>query len=296
MSIPVQIQEIIDGIEMQSDERTSYLHRSSGEVFTVADDEFTTNETDLDGNGPEAIARAIDDNPDAYIALPDRFEIDEYRMMQRFAYTVSDEPVQEQLLRSLRGAGAFRRFKDAAHRIGVASAWYRYRDNAFAKVARDWCAAHGIEFEDLPADSSSQPSALDAEGAKPHIAGIAPFFIVRNVPAALAFYRDGLGFDITFQGPDADDIFFGIVQRGGARIILKDVGVDPLPNSLRDVQKGWARWDAYLDVPDPDALAAEFLSRNVKFSQPLKNDDDGLRGFEVNDADGYVLFFGRPRA
>ena len=41
------------------------------------------------------------------------------------------------------------------------------------------------------------------------ISGIAPFFIVRNVPEALAFYRDRLGFDITFQGP-ADDIFLAL--------------------------------------------------------------------------------------
>ena len=47
---------------------------------------------------------------------------------------------------------------------------------------------------------------------KPEISGIAPFFIVRSVPAALAFYRDRLGFDITFQGPEPDDIFFGIVS------------------------------------------------------------------------------------
>ena len=125
---------------------------------------------------------------------------------------------------------------------------------------------------------------------KPEISGIAPFFIVRNVPAALSFYRDRLGFDVTFQGPDPDDIFFGIVQRGAAMIMLKDVGVDPLPNYKRDVKKGWARWDAYLHVPDPDALAAEFSSRDVEFTQPLKDDDDGLRGFELKDADGYVLF------
>lgn len=129
----------------------------------------------------------------------------------------------------------------------------------------------------------------------PEIAGIAPFFIVRNVPAALAFYRDRLGFDVTFQGPAADDIFFGIVQRGAAMIMLKDVGVEPIPNHLRDVKQGWARWDAYLHVPDPDALAAEFASRNVELSRPLEDDDDGLRGFELRDADGYVLFFGRPR-
>jgi len=131
---------------------------------------------------------------------------------------------------------------------------------------------------------------------KADIAAIAPFFIVKDVPAALAFYRDRLGFEIMFQGPHADDVFFGIVRRGAAMIMLKAVGVDPVPNYTRDVGKGWARWDAYLDVPDPDALAAEYSARNVEFFQPLADDDDGLRGFALQDADGYVLFFGRPRA
>ena len=133
------------------------------------------------------------------------------------------------------------------------------------------------------------------------ISGISPFFIVTHVPTSLAFYRDQLGFEITFQGPDPDDIFFGIVRRGGAKILLKDIGVDPVPNCTRDIKKGIARWDAFVYVPDPDALAAEFASRNVEFLRPLnddevKEDDDGLRGFEVKDADGYVLFFGRPRS
>jgi len=77
--------------------------------------------------------------------------------------------------------------------------------------------------------------------SKPEISGIAPFFIVRNVPAALSFYRDRLGFDITFQGPEPDDIFFGIVRRGVAMIMFKDVGVDPVPNYTRDIKKGIAR-------------------------------------------------------
>ncbi len=132
--------------------------------------------------------------------------------------------------------------------------------------------------------------------AKPEITCIAPFFIVKNVPAALAFYRDRLGFEITFQGPEPDDIFFGIVERGGAMILVKAVGVDPVPNYTRDIKQGIARWDAYVCVPDPDALAVEFASRGVEFSEPLKDTDDGLRGFELKDADGYVLFFGRPRA
>lgn len=123
------------------------------------------------------------------------------------------------------------------------------------------------------------------------IGGIAPFFIVSDAVAALAFYRDQLGFDITFQEP-ADVPFFGIVSRGGAMIMLKAVGVSPQPNHQRNRE---ARWDAYLHVPDPDALAAEFASRNVTFSVPLKDTHDGLRGFEIKDADGYVLFFGHPR-
>ena len=123
------------------------------------------------------------------------------------------------------------------------------------------------------------------------ISGISPFFIVSHLRSSLSFYRDRLGFEITFQGPSDDDLFFGIVCRGRAMIMLKDVGVDPLPNYKREPG---ARWDAYLNVPDPDALAAEFASRNVEFSEPLKDTDDGLRGFELKDADGYVLFFGRP--
>jgi catechol 2,3-dioxygenase-like lactoylglutathione lyase family enzyme len=133
---------------------------------------------------------------------------------------------------------------------------------------------------------------------QPQIAAIAPFFIVRDVPAALAFYRDRLGFEIVFQGPEPNDIFFGIVRRDAAMIMLKDVGVEPVPNYTRDVGKGWARWDAYVLVPDPDTLAAEFSSRGVEFFEPLKDDadDDGLRGFALKDADGYVLYFGSPQS
>ena len=76
-------------------------------------------------------------------------------------------------------------------------------------------------------------------------------------------------------------------------IMLKDVGLDPVPNYTREPA---ARWDAYVYAPDPDALAAEFESRHVEFSEPLKDTHDGLRGFELRDADGYILFFGRPQA
>jgi catechol 2,3-dioxygenase-like lactoylglutathione lyase family enzyme len=123
------------------------------------------------------------------------------------------------------------------------------------------------------------------------IASISPSFIVRNVSEALSFYCQMLGFAIVFQEPEHAP-FFAMVQRDGAMILLKDVGVEPLPNCKRHP---WARWDAYASVPDADALAGEFTSRGVSFSKPLHDTHDGLRGFELEDTDGHVLFFGRPR-
>jgi catechol 2,3-dioxygenase-like lactoylglutathione lyase family enzyme len=126
---------------------------------------------------------------------------------------------------------------------------------------------------------------------RPRLSGISPFFIVGDVSAALSFYRDSLGFEVTFQEPSHDP-FFAIVRRDEAMIMIKSVGVAPLPNCDRHRD---ARWDAYVSVPDPDALAAEFASRGVTFSAALEDTHDGLRGFELKDRDGYVLFFGRPR-
>jgi hypothetical protein len=84
-----------------------------------------------------------------------------------------------------------------------------------------------------------------------------------------------------------------MVKALGAISAGKEVIVEPLPNYDREPAFSW---DAYLEVSDPDALAAEFASRGVLFSAPLADRDDGLRGFEVRDLDGYGLFFGRLRA
>ena len=145
-----------------------------------------------------------------------------------------------------------------------------------------------------PVDKSPAP-VTKSPASLTEIGGVSPLFIVKNVPATLAFYRDKLRFEITFQGPEPDDIFFGIVQRGRAMIMFKSVGVPAIPNHTCDIGEGVARWDAYVFVPDPDALFAEFLSRNVEFFQPVQDTDDDLRGFELKDPDGYVLFFGRPK-
>ena len=131
------------------------------------------------------------------------------------------------------------------------------------------------------------------------ISSISPFFIVADVTATLSFYRDMLGFQIAFRGPTPDDEFFGIVRRDSAMIMFKalgaisdgkEVAVEPVPNYGREPAFSW---DAYLEVPDPDALATEFASRGVLFTVPLtERGDDGVRGFVIKDLDGYGLFFG----
>jgi uncharacterized glyoxalase superfamily protein PhnB len=124
------------------------------------------------------------------------------------------------------------------------------------------------------------------------LGSITPCFIVRNVVPAVAFYRDRLGFDVTYMAPE-EKPFFAMVERDGVSIMMKAVApeVQPIPNSGRHP---WAPWDAYVYVPDPDALAAELSSRGVTFHEPLGVNSDRLRGFQVQDADGYVLYFGRP--
>ena len=121
-----------------------------------------------------------------------------------------------------------------------------------------------------------------------------PFFIVTDVPRALAHYVERLGFESRFAALEPEP-FFAVVGRGSAQLMLKAVGetVPPLPNHKRH---GWAPWDAFVHVADPDALAREFVDRKVDLQAPLEDRDDGLRGFAVADPDGYVCFFGRPSA
>ena len=129
------------------------------------------------------------------------------------------------------------------------------------------------------------------EGASRNLVSISPFFIVKDLQASIAFYRERLGFQVAFQGP-ADDPYYAGVGRDGVGIMLKAILPDvlPCPNHTRHP---WARWDAYIYTLDPDTLYEEFRQRGVSFVKELSLIDDGLWGFEITDADGYVLAFFR---
>jgi catechol 2,3-dioxygenase-like lactoylglutathione lyase family enzyme len=130
----------------------------------------------------------------------------------------------------------------------------------------------------------------------PALLAIAPFFIVDDLQASLAFYTSRLGFEVAFTGGgdgEGED-FYGGVQRDGVMIMLKAITpeIHPQPNHSRHE---WARWDAYVYTPDPDSLYSEYVAKDVPMHRPLADTGDGLRAFEIIDNSGYVICFGRPR-
>jgi len=80
---------------------------------------------------------------------------------------------------------------------------------------------------------------------------------------------------------------------GGEIVDGKDVLVEPVPNFSR---KPAFSWDAYVDVPDPDALAAEFASRGVSFCVPLTDRDGDGSGIRDQGHRRVWVVFRQPSA
>src|SRR6185503_8338230 len=132
-------------------------------------------------------------------------------------------------------------------------------------------------------------SRTNSEEVNRNLVAIRPNFIVKDLPASITYYRERLGFRLDFQGPD-DGPFWAGVSRDDAGIMLKAVGSDvlPCPNHTRHE---WAPADAHIYSMDPDALFDEFKRRGVGFVKELSFIEEGLWGFTITDADGYLLVF-----
>jgi catechol 2,3-dioxygenase-like lactoylglutathione lyase family enzyme len=144
--------------------------------------------------------------------------------------------------------------------------------------------------------SSTQTASRNAEPetATRNLASISPFFIVKDLQASISYYVERLGFHVEFSGPDADDTYYAGVGRDGVAIMLKAIRPDVLPQP-NHTRHEWARWDAYVYTLDPDVLYDELRERRASFVKELSFIDKGLWGFEVTDADGYVIAFFRLR-
>jgi len=150
--VVVSLASVVEALDLQSDELHSYLDPESGEIIT-----FNSEEAELAGSedwdsAPEwmkeslpRIKRALED--DRMLELPDRVHIDEWRMMQDFAGEDAHCHCRGELVSASRGPSAFRRFKDAVHRLGLEQDWYRYREAGYRRVAREWLEENNIPFE-----------------------------------------------------------------------------------------------------------------------------------------------------
>ncbi|MBA7522809.1 hypothetical protein ES705_14929 [subsurface metagenome] len=154
MAIRVKLDDIIDGMECQSDESSSFLNKKTGEVVLISDYEMQAAEDDeLLEDIPDweqdqvRIAREILAATGQYISLPSKFDIDDYSIMERFCMSLDNQKISNILYDLISGSGAFRRFKDAIYRYGIEDEWHTYHNNAIKEIAIEWCRENNIEFE-----------------------------------------------------------------------------------------------------------------------------------------------------
>lgn len=121
---------------------------------------------------------------------------------------------------------------------------------------------------------------------------VAPVLVVGDVAAAADYYRDVLGF--TYERLWGDPPSFCMVRRAGVIIMLNQLGGADVvrPNSAVDPEH--EAWDAYIWVPDVDALHAELAANGAKITRGLCNQPYGCRDFDLQDLNGYRLCFGQP--
>jgi hypothetical protein len=164
METKVKLSEIIDGMDCWSEEAETYLDKRTGRVVTVMEDGMMADEFEELGEpledapelpGGQLLSHSeILGDEEHFLALPSKFDIHEYAMMEDFCLSVEDEKISRLLQVAIRGSGAFRRFKDMLRELDMLDPWYKYRDGRFKEIAIEWCESNGIEYVDnLPKSS-----------------------------------------------------------------------------------------------------------------------------------------------
>jgi Uncharacterised protein family (UPF0158) len=152
MGVVLALRDIVDAIESQSNEGEAYLDPETGEIVQVSEDERALVEQggshdDLPAWQRELIPKVRQAlESDRFLALPDRFEVHEWAVMERFSLE-QNERARKVLLSAIHGSGAFRHFRDAVERLGLLDAWYRYREEAIEQIARDWLEEHKLAYK-----------------------------------------------------------------------------------------------------------------------------------------------------
>lgn len=116
------------------------------------------------------------------------------------------------------------------------------------------------------------------------ITGIAPQFLIDDMPRSLDYYSQRLGFQVDFVYDD----FYASVSRDGHAIHLKCA---PKTVADRAHRKEHNHLDAYMAVTDATSLHDELRSRGALITKGLEDQPWQCRDFYVEDPDGYILCF-----
>jgi hypothetical protein len=152
MGVVLSLRNIVDAIESQSDESEAYLDPETGEIVLVTEDDRALLEEDVaDEDLPQwqreampKIREALES--DRFLVLPDRFEVHEWAIMERFSQEQHERNRQVRI-GAIHGSGAFRHFRGAVERLGLLQSWYRYRDEAIEQIARDWLEENKLAYK-----------------------------------------------------------------------------------------------------------------------------------------------------
>ena len=152
----IKLQDIVDALSMQFEEQQQFLNLETGEITLVQDAHFRIAEDieDVDHfDHPiewekEEILKAYDVmvSDDKYLALPSRYEVNDYNIMEAFCLQLPP-PKSEAFLNAIRGRGTFRRFRDLLERYGILEQWYRFEQQSLTEIAREWCSKTGVLYE-----------------------------------------------------------------------------------------------------------------------------------------------------
>jgi catechol 2,3-dioxygenase-like lactoylglutathione lyase family enzyme len=123
---------------------------------------------------------------------------------------------------------------------------------------------------------------------------VTPQFTVRDVVRTAEYYRDVLGFEIAgyWDGERASlatdpPPYFAIVRRDQVHLFFNRADG---PEIRRDRAQG--AYDAYIDITEIDALAAELRERQADILDGPEDRVYGRRELVVRDCNGLILAFG----
>ena len=138
--IKEKLEDIIEAMEFAGME-TEYYYDTQNEKVLMLFDGMVDGE-----DNPELFEDIKEGFVEDYIPLPGQYDINEYRIMEEFIYELPEGKNQNVLAGAIQGRGAFRRFKDKLYDLNLEKQWYQYRDEAYEKIARQWCERHKIDL------------------------------------------------------------------------------------------------------------------------------------------------------